>query len=392
MLITILTLITLLLFGTQAEALTVERAKNFVRALAESSDNLKHFHHPEELAMSERLGIVYESVPHKFMLGYDLSSESKALILESDTNWSVEIENQGDSWSILQLNFTSEENGRVFYFQDDHFVTPIRYFSRGFSKMESRFFRFLIEDKEVFHPAAAAALDSFVLSAASELALDNKALEKLEREKILYLHCCNPESIERFTGFKIRGMGVLSHDCIVTTFNAHYHEVAHLLIAFKLKHLGPYSHPLLGEGLAVALGGRGGRDSQTVLDVGYYLLRSGLVDLNTLLNEKNFIGEEVSFSYPASGLYVRFLLDNMGTEPFLELYRKYCRSEIADRDITIASEDISETGHWNDWLDGWKQFGPVEIVGKLPPEGDIILERYSDRVLDCGDRYCFFSG
>ena len=207
MMTTALTIILLLLFGNRAEALSTELAESFVRTLAESSARMEIFHHPEELALSNRLGISYDGIPHKFMLGYDLSPEQKKAILESDSSWSIKIDNEADGWSVLHLKFLRNGDERIFYFQDDYFITPIRYFSRGFSKLESRFFRFLIEDSTVFHPAAAAALDSFVLEAANQLELDKKALALLEREKILYLHCRNPESIERFTGFKIRGMG-----------------------------------------------------------------------------------------------------------------------------------------------------------------------------------------
>lgn len=309
--------------------------------------------------------------------------------LQSDSSWSIKIDNEADGWSVLHLKFPRNAYERIFYFQDDYFVTPIRYFSRGFSRQESRFFRFLVEDSTVFNPAAAEALDSFVLEAARQLELDENALALLEREKILYLHCRNPESIERFTGFKIRGMGVLSHDCIITTFSAHYHEVAHLLIAFKLRTLGAYSHPLLGEGLAVALGGRGGRDAPVMLDVGYYLVRSGLVDIDALFNEKSFIAEEISFSYPSAGLYVRYLLDTLGNGAFLKLYRKYCRTDISDRNIDISSEDIPADSLWNKWLGRYKQFASLELLNKLPESGEIILEQNGAKVIDCGEEYCF---
>ena len=41
--------------------------------------------------------------------------------------------------------------------------------------------------------------------------------------------------VESITGFKAKGIAMLGSDEIVTSYQTHFHEVAHLLINFKLK-------------------------------------------------------------------------------------------------------------------------------------------------------------
>ncbi len=370
-----------------AHALTVERARAFVRAVAGESDSLAEFHHPDELALSRRLGIEYEGVRHKFMLGYDLTAAQKHRVLASAAAWSVEVSDERDGWAVARLSLGPVE--RAFYFKDGWFVTPVRYFTREFTRHQSRFFTILIEDPATFHPSAAEALDMFVLQAAARLELSPDKLELLEREKIVYVLCKSPESIERLTGYAIRGMGVVSHDYVLTTFSDHYHEVAHLLAALKLESALPVTHPLLREGLAVALGGRGGRDTPVMLDVGCFLFRSSLVELDSLLGERAYLEEAVSFSYPASGLYVRFLLEELGVERFLALYRRYSHPQRDSVSCVIARDSLPDEQVWRGWLDNWRQFEAVTPLEAIPANGSEIVTLDGARVWDCGDRYCF---
>ncbi len=380
-------LISLALMTSSARALTVERARAFVRAVAEDSDSLQRFHHPEELALSKRLGITYKGVQQKFMLGYDLASREKRRVLTSDATWNVEVSQEQDGWAVAHLRIGSTE--RAFYFQDGYFVTPLRYFTREFARHESRFFTILTEEAATFHPSAAGALDNFVIKAAHALELSDNKLELLEREKIIYALCKSPESIEQLTGYRIRGMGVVSHDYVLTTYSAHYHEVAHLLAALKLERELPVTHPLLREGLAVALGGRGGRDPEVILDVGCFLFRSSLVELDSLCNERAYLEEAVSFSYPASGIYVRFLLDELGVERFLALYRKYSHPEGDSAGCVISRADLPEEQSWLDWLESRRQFEAVMPLD-APPEGSKLLVKLEGaKVWEQGDSYVF---
>ena len=175
-------ILALTIFAPSAHALTVERARAFVRAVAENSDSLAEFHHPDELAMSRRFGIEYEGVRQKFMLGYDLSPVEKRRVLVSDAAWNVEVSEEQDGWAVARLRIGSSE--RAFYFQDGKFVTPVRYFTRDFARHQSRFFTILTEDAATFHPSAAEALDDFVIEAARALELSSDKLGMLGRKKI----------------------------------------------------------------------------------------------------------------------------------------------------------------------------------------------------------------
>lgn len=60
---------------SQQNTLTNERASLFIEAMINSSDSLESFVLPEELALSKRLGITYESVKNKFLISYDIPGE-----------------------------------------------------------------------------------------------------------------------------------------------------------------------------------------------------------------------------------------------------------------------------------------------------------------------------
>ncbi|MBW7997610.1 MAG: hypothetical protein FVQ81_13735 [Candidatus Glassbacteria bacterium] len=149
------------------------------------------------------------------------------------------------------------------------------------------------------------------------------------------------------------------------------------------------THPLLREGLAVALGGRGGRDAPVILDVGCFLLRSSLVELDSLCSERAYLEEAVSFSYPASGIYVRFLLETLGLDSVLALYRRYSRPDRDTADWVIDPADLPANKSWRDWLDRWRQFAVLRPADTPPEDGGVILELEGATVWDRGEKYCF---
>ena len=112
---------------------------------------------------------------------------------------------------------------------------------------------------------------------------------------------------------------MVSHDIIVSTFSAHFHELAHLLINYKLQQPHLYTHPFFLEGFAVAVGGRGGKAPAVQQQLGLAMYRSEFVALEDLRRVEGFYGYNASVSYPAAGLYNRFLLEN-------SMPRTTCRS------------------------------------------------------------------
>ena len=158
------------------------------------------------------------------------------------------------------------------------------------------------------------------------LSLAPDRLSRLSEEKILYLLCDGPEEVETLTGFKLRGIFLMGADAIVSSFNCHRHEVAHLLLNFRLASLPLYTHPFLQEGWANAMGGRGGKARDVILHLGAFLQQSEFVTYPELLQRKTFANTDPSIAYPLSGVYNRFLLAQQGVDAYLRLYRQYSQT------------------------------------------------------------------
>lgn len=378
----------LCLSATGAYGLTQTEAERFIAALAEDTVDLAELHLPEEFARSTRLGITYEGIRNKFLIGYSLEPEIKGLVQAGSNRLEVKLEPLADNYSLVRLLLPDSNYERTFYFKGLKFISPVYYYTRHFQTRQNEFFSFFIEDPSTFNDYAARCLDSFVRSVAEILGLDKAEIGLLGKEKIIYVLCKDQDSIQELTGFRIRGMGLLSHDCVVTTFSCHYHEVLHLLVNYKLKKLPMLTHPLLREGIAVALGGRGGKEASVILDLGYFLVKSGLVELESLLEEKRFSELDASLAYPVSGLYTLFLLQEIGIERFLELYRQYSRTEQGSGPLKIEPVHLPSSERWESYLDTYKQFNRLSLKKPAHP-GKPFFEAKETRIYDTGESYFF---
>ncbi|MFH1070651.1 MAG: hypothetical protein V1794_13635 [Candidatus Glassbacteria bacterium] len=361
-------------------------ARRFVRQLAENSDSLTFWPHPDELARSRRLGISYEGVKHKFLIGCGLEPAQARAVLAG--RYELKTENLGGGYSLVTLGLPEQNRERAFYFKDGRFITPVYYFSRNFKKITSDYFIFLVEDPNSFHPEAARSLDGFVTEAGTTLGVPEEDRQRLAREKIYYVLCRDQDRIEQLTGWRIRGMGVLSHDYVVSTYSCHYHEVVHLLVNYRLKNVPAVTHQLLREGIAVALGGRGGQDREVIADLGYYLMQSGLAAVDSLLDERCFLAQDASFSYPAAGLYTDFLLEKMGIGLFFDLYRTCSRGESEEGNPVISAALLPAETAWQAWLESYRQFTKVG-AGDSAQAADTLFRDERAQVCDGGDRWLF---
>jgi hypothetical protein len=211
---------------------------------------------------------------------------------------------------------------KIFYLKSGKFIPPSSYFSWNWNTIESKYFIFKISEPKYFNDYCIRKLDEFVDSVSALLNFDEQQKQLLEKEKIYYVLCKDEKEIERVTGFNTRGIYITAFDEVITTYNTHYHELAHLLINFKLKNLSLYTLPFFMEGFAVAVGGRGGISKNVVLDMGFYLQKSGFMTYDSIISNEGFYKEDASITYPVAGLYNEFLIKNLGIEKYIELYKK----------------------------------------------------------------------
>ncbi len=344
-------------------ALSEETASEFIKSLLNNSSDLENFVLQKELTIDSRLGISYYNIEHKWLISYDIDSNIKELLQKKELDFSIQIENIKDQYSKLTFTTNNNEYQKEYYFYKDKYISPISYHTLGWDVRESEYFRFLISDTDLFHEQSIEQLDKFIKKTIETLQFTQEEQDKLKKEKIIYVFCKDTKEIKKITGYNARGLYVLASDAVITTFSCHYHELIHLLVNYKLKESAIYTHPFLLEGIAVALGGRGGKEPEIITGMGCFLETSGFLSYKELLSYNGFYQNDASLSYPVSGFYVSFLLKKIGVNPFLKLYRKYNSNNSVSK--SIKSKDLPPDEEWNQFINDHKAMTSIRFPKKL---------------------------
>jgi hypothetical protein len=260
---------------------------------------------------------------------------------------------QGDQ--LHQWYFTKNEGGWYWlcYPQDAYAAT--------WKVQESRFFRVHIHPDVLSFVSQAAfdQIDGFVETLADTLGLSKADLAELAGKKIEFFYCDRDSTVMEITGQLTKGLLDLASNDIISANFPNHHEIVHLLANIKLKSLPIYTLPLLREGLAVRFGGRWGKGGATLLDLGAFLYRDTLVNLDSMLSQRGFeSNSEVDLAYPVAGVLVSYLWDKLGKQKFWALYlsvsgQQSIIGKLSKADVQAAL--ISATGK-KSWLDFRKDF------------------------------------
>jgi hypothetical protein len=331
-----------------AQPLSNERATEFINALINESDSLEYFVLPEELAISKRLGIQYEGVKNKFLISYDIPAEIIKDIKNRKINYNIDIQNIDDEYSILNFVVSSKNYKTKYYFKNEYLISPPYFCFNDWQVIESEHFTFYVSKPEFFNQYSIDMLEKFIVEMFSVMHYTKEEIQHLKENKIIYILCKDEDEIEKLTDYKARGMCNLAYDYLITTYNCHYHELVHLLVNFKMKELPLYTHPFFQEGLAVALGGRGGKEPGVILNLGKFIAESGFMNYTELLNASNFKNYDASMSYPLSGFYNKFLLESISFNDYQNLYRKYSSTDIPGS--VISQNDLPVSSNWKQFL------------------------------------------
>jgi hypothetical protein len=331
--------------------LTQREAESFAESLVHRDRSLDSWFDRKTLAISHRLGISYEGVPFKPLIGYDIDDSTRDAVLNGHARLSVSIDSLGDGFSRVVTAAGGSALQREFYFEGTKCISPLSYLARGWSVRESKHFRFFVSDPALFNEYCVRTLEAFLVRTGGDLGLSERDLHLLAAQKIYYYLCSTEEEVRQLTGFQARGMYNLAYDAVISTYGAHEHELTHLLVNYRLHHLPLYTHPLLQEGLAVAMGGRGGMDAAVLMTLGGFLYRSEAVDLKSLLDRGEFLQLDPSMSYPAAGLYNQFLYSRLGAGKYLALYRAHSGSPDSPAVLRIGPGELPDSGEWMSFLE-----------------------------------------
>lgn len=361
--------------------------ENFINHLIYNKDDLGSFTDKSELNISNRLNIQYENVPNKYMISYDIDKNIKVKIQQNELKYSYCDQPLDDVYlkvvfKVSQINYEKE-----FYFKDKLLISPITYYTRNWTRIESPHFIFIISDTTLFNRYCINNLEDYFLEMSSLLNFNKAQLDRIKSEKIYYFLCKDEKEIKHLTGFNTRGMYILAFDYVVTTYNAHYHELSHLLINYKLKRLPLYTHPFFQEGFAVAFGGRGGKEPNIILNLGSFLVQSRFLDYTSLLSKNYFYQFDVSLSYPMSGLYNLFLLNKVGIAQYLKIYQKYSGSAQEINTKIISQKELPEFSSWQDFIKSSK-FSSISFE-KPENKLSLVFKNNSVSIYEDSEKYYF---
>ncbi|MGE5796142.1 MAG: hypothetical protein ACM34N_05120 [Ignavibacteria bacterium] len=334
--------------------------RNFFKDLIADADDLSKYLNKSELAKSERLGIRYEGIKNKFLISFDIDKQVKDEIRDGKT-YLLKEEDLEEDFSKITFFVQSRNYSKDFYFKDGKFISHAYYFTSGWKNFKTKYFNFFISDSSLFNDYSVEAFDNYISIMAELLQLEENQKKLLEEEKIIYILCRDEDEIKKLTGFATRGIYILAFDEIITTYNCHFHELAHLLINFKLKNLPLYTLPFFQEGFAVATGGRGGLSRNILFDAGYFLQKSGIIKFNSILTKEDFLSEDASITYPVAGLYSLFLMKQFGIESYLKLYKKYSGTENFVSEIKVNALMLPPTNQFEKFIDSLKSGSLVSV-------------------------------
>lgn len=334
-----------------SQNLSASVSERFIHSLIYESKDLKSFLLPEELATSEQFGISYSEISSKFLISNDIDPEIKREVINGTLHYKITIDLLKETYSCLSFSVPEKNYQKLYYFKDSLLISAPMYFSDGWKIIKSRYFEFHVSDPASVNEYSMQNLDGFVDKISRKLDLSSTDMAVLSDKKIKYFLCRDESEIKNLTGFNTMGMYYLPYDYLITTYNSHYHELLHLLMNFKLKTLPLYTLPFFQEGFAVAYGGRGGKEPGIFNSMAVYMLKSGAMSCNEILNKEDFTKVDPSMSCPVSGLFNRFLIDKLGIVKYLKLYRKYSSDDSGISKLAVDTLDFPSYNEWGKYLD-----------------------------------------
>ena len=360
-----------------SQALTESTSRRFLSALCRNDSSVVELLDAGDLKTSERLGIQYEGVFAKLLCAQELDSATRSGIEVGRLDYRIKVDSLNATYQKLTMTVAGTARPYEFYFKLGKFVLASTYHSRNWGSFESEHFRFRFSDSSLVNSYAIERLEQFFIATAKMLEYSQEQLELMGREKIEYILCRDPREVEELTGYESRGMYELASDRVITCYNAHFHELVHLMVNFKLGTLPLRTHPFLQEGIAVAVGGRGGIERGVMTEMACFLVESGMANMDELLSAEGFTQSHSSISYPVCGLYSEFLLQEIGINSFFDLYR---RNSTVQENIGGLLLNKGELPAESKWLAYVKKRGAQHAI-ELEPSDKDFKEIYSDSLI-----------
>jgi hypothetical protein len=322
------------------------------------------------LERSSRFGIEYTGIPLKVDCASPIVDDIEKMrsFLQPPVKRVTELSGK----NFVRLEFSAVVDGQLvehFYYAlfdgDYYWLTyPQDYYCGSWPVVESKYFRIHVHPdvRKYLNPAVLDETDRFVERIADSLGVSEPDFKVFAEKKIEYFYCNSDETIENITGARIKGTFDLPSNDVISTFFPYYQEVVRLLVNYKLRPLPISTLPLLREGLALYYGGRWGTAPTALMDLGGFLYREKVVEIDSLLTVKKFDNHAASdIAYPVAGLFTAYLLDKIGHNQYMDLYLALSGGieavqSLSDSAVQQALLKACNLSTWKVLLDDFNQF------------------------------------
>jgi len=284
---------------------------------------------PEAKERSERFGIEFEGIPLKAdcasplvrnlnVVRNFLQPPIRRYEILADGDWSRLEFHRVMGSQLIEHRYYAQKRGDWFWISNAQ-----DYYAADWEVVESDYFRVRMhpEVRPYVNDALLAEADRFVVAMADTLGIPDERLEEMATKKIEYFYCNSDTLIEKITGHRVKGTLDLGSNDVISASMPHFHEITHLLVNIRLQKLPLYTLPIMREGLAVRFGGRWGKHASALLDLGVFLHKEELVELDSILTMRGFGNDAgADIVYPVAGVFCAYLVDRLGLEKTLDLY------------------------------------------------------------------------
>lgn len=276
-----------------------------------------------------RFGIQYTNIPIKydcnspFVRSMDLMREfiyapvSRITTMAGGQLYKLEFEKVIDQQTIRYTYYTELQNNYFWLSYPQDFETA------EWPVVESQYFRIHVhpDKRKYLNKCVLDEADHFVKAMMDTLGMNNDLKKEFADQKIEYFYVDDDSTIESWTGHLTKGMFDLPTNDILSSVFPHYHELTHLLVNARLHQMPLYTLPIIREGVAVRYGGRWGKNSAALIDLGVFLQEQEIVPFDSILTMSgfaNYAGADIA--YPVAGVFTYYLIDRLGLDKFLNLY------------------------------------------------------------------------
>jgi len=216
--------------SSDAQNSSKQAAESFIEALINNPDYLVKYFDITQIKLSGRLGINYKGVKHKLLISLDIDHVIKQKLLSHELNYTYKIESLVPDYSKLLIEIPGEKINYEFLFKKGKMISKADFYAMEWTRVKSKYFVFHVSKEYLLNYYSISKLDSFVEKMLHQLACSKSEIKKLEAEKIHYFLCKDEDEIKLLTNYATRGLYYLANDYIISTFNSHCHEIAHLLL------------------------------------------------------------------------------------------------------------------------------------------------------------------